>query len=106
MGWRPGDGGSIGIDPIEGLKNSFILPRGLFDYLHDFNIYTFNQACNQGIGPFSSSYWMIVEDVDLNVVWKEEWTCYIGGLSHGGIRFSAQKDCVLWLHNTENEDGI
>ena len=70
------------------MKTTYILCRDLLDYLHDFGIYTLSHAHNYGVGPVSSSYWLTVEDLDLDGVWKEEWKRYIGGLSHGGIKLS------------------
>ena len=45
---------------------------------------------------------MTTEGLDLDRVWKVEWTRYICGLSHGDIKLLTHNESVPWLHNTEN----
>ena len=46
------------------------------------------------------SYWLTVEDLDLGGRWKVEWSCFIRGLTHGGIRLNGQRYSLLWMHNS------
>ena len=104
MGWKVGYGNKIrlGIDLIVGLNYSFILSKDLRSYLVDYGICILNNAQNEEGGRDSRSYWLSAEDLELEGIWKEEWTGYINGLSQGGIRLKETQDTLLWMHNTKN----
>ena len=40
--------------------------------------------------------------LDLGGIWKDEWNCYIKGLTHGGIILSEVQESFLWMHNKVN----
>ena len=63
--WQVGNGSDIrlGVDPIVGLGNSFILPRDLRLYLEDYGISTLDQARNKI--SFAAKYWFTAEELDL-----------------------------------------
>ena len=92
----------MGIDPISGLNSSFDLLVDLRDYLADYGIYTPSHVHNTGVASIDQSYWLSMDDLDLDGDWKSEWTCFIKGLLHGGIRLSENKNTLIWMHNKEN----
>ena len=92
----------LGVDPIVGLNTNCILSPELLSYLNDYGVNTLNQARNTGEGIVSYYYWFPTTDLELEGTWKEEWSHFICGLSHGGIRLLDQKDKLLWMYNTEN----
>ena len=93
LGWKVGNGKRIrlGVDPIAGMNSSFVLSKGLMDYLIDFRISTLDQARNLGVGTNSQTYWLSAADLDLRGISKEQWTDYVKGLSHGCIRLKDVK---------------
>ena len=84
------------------MNSCYVLSEDLIYYLSDFGLLSLQSARNMGDGLNIQSYWLMAEDLDLGGRWKEEWNCYINGLSHGGIRLSGQKDYVLRTHNPKN----
>ena len=92
------------IDPIAGLNSDFVLSLELREYLKYYGITNLMQAHNPGLSPTSNSYWLLADDLELGRLWKEEWTCYIDGISHSGIKLSKRDDRLLWMHNTINGD--
>ena len=76
--------------------------KELRNYLIDYGISTLNPARNLGEGSNVQSYWLTTKDLDLDGLWKYEWTRYIKGLAHGGIRLNDEQDSLLWMHNKVN----
>ena len=101
LGWKVGDGKRIrlGVDPIAGLNSSFMLSEGLRDYLCDYDISTLNLPYNLGDGANLQSYYLSATDLDLGGSWKDQWTDYVKGLTHGCIKLKEVKDTLLWMFN-------
>ena len=99
LGWKFGNGSSIriGIDHVACLNSSFVLPMDLRGYLEDYGITSLVHARNIGTGASSQSYWLTVEDLELGGCWKDLWTDYISGLSHGCIRLVEKNDSPSWM---------
>ena len=97
--WQVGNGSDIrlGVDPIVGLSNSFILPDDLRAYLEDYGINILAKARNKS--PFAAGYWFTVEELDLGGDWKYLWNKYIRGLEYNRIRLSDLYDTLLWSHS-------
>ena len=86
---------SIGVDPIAGLNSVFVLPEYLRAYLEDYGISSLAYAHYWGTGD---KYCLTAEDLDLDGSWKELWTNYINGLSHGCIRIVNNIDTLVWMY--------
>ena len=94
----------MGIYPIVGLNTDFVLSLELRGHLNDYGITNLMQARNLGLSHTNSSNWLSTRDLDLGGPWKEEWSCYTNGLSHGGIILLEQNERLLWMHNSINGD--
>ena len=68
--WQVGNGSDIrlGVDPVIGMSNSFLLPDDLRAYLEDYGINTLAQARNKT--PFAAGYWFTAEELDFGGEWK------------------------------------
>ena len=95
----------IGIDPITGMENSFILSPSLVSYLHDYGIFTLNHIAVK-ISKFSSigsgDIWLSVEELELGGDWKKEWDTYIHSLISLGIKLNSKEDAWVWSFNESN----
>ena len=69
------------------------------EYLFDYGLYSLHNSRNLGAGLNEQSYWLTVDGLELGGRWKVEWSCYIRGLTHGGIRLNGKRDSRLWMHN-------
>ena len=83
------------MDPVAGLNSYYVLPKDLRNYLEYYGITSLSHAHNLGTRSFSRSYWLSVVDLDLRGCWKEIWTNYVNGLSHGCIRLGEGMDSLL-----------
>ena len=97
--WKVGNGSDIrlGVDPVVGLGNSFILPHDLRLYLEYYGISTLDQVRNKT--SFAADYWFTTEELDLCGEWKFLWEKYIRGLEYNRIRLNALNDSLLWSHS-------
>ena len=107
VGWCVGDGASIklGVDSIAGLKSYFLLFDDIRSYLYDCGIRNLSHSRNDGYQTMSSSYWLSAEDLEIEGVWKEEWTNYTRGIYHGGFRLNTLKERILWMHNKNDGEA-
>ena len=96
-----GDGLKIrlGVDLITGMETSYILPVDLREYLANYGISCLAQA--QKLDGLAVGYngWLSAHDLDLGGEWVEQWTSFVKGLSHGGIRIGESKDSLLWRYD-------
>ena len=101
LGWKVGNGCSIrvGVDSIASLNSDFVLPEDLKCYLEDYGITTLNNSHCLDSGH---QYWLTAIDLDIEGSWKEAWTKYIRGLSHGGIQLNNNLDSLVWLYNKKS----
>ena len=49
--------------------------------------------------PRGYNCWYLASNLDLGGAWAEQWTSFVKGLSHGGIRIGNHDDSLLWLFN-------
>ena len=83
------------MDLIAGLNAPYFLLDGLIDYLCDVEITHLEQAHNLEYGTDSHEYWYIVVDLNLGGIWEEQWTDYVKGLTHRGIRLKSSDNTLL-----------
>ena len=104
LGWKVGDGCLIKlrIDPIAKLNTKCIISSKVLSYLNDYGINSLNEDHNMGEGTVSKSYWLIANDLELDGPWKDEWSHFIRGLFHEGIKLTEKKDKLLQMYNIEN----
>ena len=97
LGWRVGNVLHIrlGMDLIVGLNAPYLLSYGLRDYLYDVEITHLAHAQNLEYGTDIHEYWYIVVDLNLGGIWEEQWTDYVKGLTHRGIRLKSFDDTLL-----------
>ena len=79
-----------------------MLSEGLREYLCDFGITQLSQARNLDFGSNNQDYWYSTADLNLGGIWKEQWTEFVKGLTHGGIKIGPIDDTLLWMHNKKN----
>ena len=90
----------IGIDPVIGTPNSYLLPDGLRSYLEDLDINSLAQAHNTLSD--AHQYWYTADELLLDGEWKEIWNMYTRELELNGIRLSADSDTLLWDFNKKD----
>ena len=44
-----------------------------------------------------------MNDLDLGGEWAEQWTSFVKGFSHGGIRIGDLEDSLLWLYDKDSD---
>ena len=103
LGWKVGNSLKIrvGIDPIAGLNSQYILSEGLRDYLTDLGITHLAHAQNLDGCGIGGTIWYSASDLLLGGVWADQWSSYVTGLSHGGIRIGHSEDKLLWMYDEQ-----
>ena len=92
----------MGVDPIAGLNASYILSEGLKDYLSDYGISYLAQAQKQIGNSLGLNGWYTACDLDLGGEWVDQWTTFIKGLTHGGIKIRNTEDSLLWMYDKKS----
>ena len=85
----------VGIDPIAGHNLQYILSEELREYLTDLGITYLAQAHNQDGCGLDGTGWYSTSDLLLGGEWATQWSSYVKGLSHGGIRIGHTEDRLL-----------
>ena len=99
LGWKVGNGLKIkvGIDPIARHNSRYLLSEELRDYLTDMGISYLAQAQNLDVGGTDKPIWYTAIDLLLGGDWAAQWSSYVKGLTHGGIRIGNDEDKLLWM---------
>ena len=97
-----GDNIQIGIDPIVGMENSFILSPSLVSYLDDYGIFTLDQISVKNFANGYGVHWLSAEELELGGPWKKEWDSYIHSLKSLGIKPNAKENAWAWYFNESN----
>ena len=87
----------VGIDPIAGLNSQYILFEELREYLTDLGISHLAHAHNLDGCGLDRTIWYSASDLLLGGSWADQWSSYVNGLSHGGIRIGHSEDRLLWM---------
>ena len=85
----------LGIDPIAGMNTSYLLYEDMSGYLADYGITNLAQAQNLDGDPRGFNCWYSTSDLDLGGDWVDQWSDFVKGLSHGGIRIGNQDDSLI-----------
>ena len=91
----------VGIDPIAGHNSQYILSEELREYLTDLGITYLAQAHNLDGCGLGGTHWYSASDLLLGGEWASQWTSYVNGLSHGGIRIGLSEDRLLWMFDEQ-----
>ena len=83
------------MDPIVGLNSQYLLSEELRDYLNDLGISNLARAQNLNVCGHDGYYWYTASDLYLGGEWAEQWSTYVKGLTHGGIRIGTSEDTLL-----------
>ena len=91
----------MGIDPIARNNLWYILSEELKDYLTDMGISYLAQAQNLDVGGTDKPNWYTATDLLLGGDWAAQWSSYVKGLTHGGIRIGNDEDKLLWMYDEQ-----
>ena len=91
----------VGIDPIVGHNSLYFLFEELRDYLTDLGITYLAQAQNLEVVGTDGPYWYSTSDLLLGGDWAAQWSSYVKGLTHGGIRIGHAEDKLLWIYDEQ-----
>ena len=45
--------------------------------------------------------WYLATDILLGGEWAAQWSFYVKGLTHGGIRLGTAEDKILWIYDEQ-----
>ena len=76
---------NIGMDPVIGLEENFMLSRNVIAHLHRRNLVDLQHIWKEDNGGLF--HWCSAKDLQLSGVLGEEWSRYINGLIHAGSHF-------------------
>ena len=65
--------------------------------MSDYGITSLAQAQNLDGPSIGLNYWYLITDLCLGGVWADQWSSFVNGLSHGGIRLGNHEDSLLWM---------
>ena len=94
------------VDPIAVLDSSFYLPEDLKEYMSDYGITSLAETHNLDGPSISLNYWYSATDLNLGGVWAEQWSSFVKGLSHGGIKIGNHEDSLLWIFDKKIWNGL
>ena len=91
----------VGIDPIAGKSSQYLLSEELREYLTDLGINHLAHAQNLDGYRLDGTDWYSASDLLLGGCWAEQWSSYVAGLTHGGIRIITSEDRLLWMYDEQ-----
>ena len=71
----------------------------LREYLSDLGIIHLAHALNLEACGMDGTVWYTASELLLGGVWVDQWSAYVNGLSHGGIRIGHSEDRLLWMYD-------
>ena len=92
----------MGEDPLLGSEEHYELSEGLIRELHARVLYFLNQFVSQYETLSGSNIWKNVDELNIPVQYKDEWTNYIKMLNSNGIILTDNEDFLKWSWNTSN----
>ena len=91
----------VGIDPIAGHNSLYFLSEELREYLTDLGITYLTQAQNLEVCGTDAPDWYSASYLLLGGDWAAQWSSYVKGLTHGGIRIGHTEEKMLWMFDEQ-----
>ena len=88
---------NVGMDPIIGLEDNYVLPRNLIAHLHCRNCVVLQQVWK--MDNDGCYHWLSTEDLQFSGNLMIEWNNYIQRLKQAGVELSDRSDQLVWSKN-------
>jgi hypothetical protein len=93
----------IGTNAIVGCREYIFLPKGLVNQSRMNGLYTLNRIANTEATSIWTQGWSLVEDLGLDVIWNQSWSCYTLELQRDYVHLNDKNDELAWC--TQLLDG-
>lgn len=89
----------VGVDPILGMEDSYLLPSVLIQYLQVIGLNTLNKIHYFRAGDDGSAVWLSARDLGLSGYLARTWESYINNLNSAGVKLNLDSDQIIWGGN-------
>jgi hypothetical protein len=93
----------IGTNAIVGCREDIFLPKGLVNQSRMNGLYTLNRIENTEATSIWTQGWSLVEELGLDVIWNQYWSCYTSELQRDHVHLNDKNDELAWC--TQLLDG-